>query len=418
LLSKRSSIIRIERLNLAVLASLIVLFGTSSEPSRATADLIYYSQISNQVTIFAATSSGGPILVDLCRAHLWLVSLGRVKGHAREIPFSDRARCANQAATVEVEQQPARLTVSPLDPLRELGPLRLELRTDKGFVSTLNGAPVAVSGPRFSDSVLFYNPSVSANEPDHPFVDDASARLMKRYGHRPLWAYGDRLFSCAGRGGTVTVINHAPITLTNVERVPKAQIWLSLGTYNPHDCWGYCGGGAYSYVSRDPLRLTFAFARGSYRRTLRGAHAFPEVAGWTGQCQTSQAYVADPWDFERLFTTTDPRVRQRGWDPTLQQEMLDFRAAPGMTPKMVAFALGFPSRFGTAQELLSQTYWRWYPGNFDLRAIFYGGSLLRITPRNEFIFTATIARSSPQPAGSKVSTVYVRIGPPVSARQN
>jgi len=115
-----------------------------------------------------------------------------------------------------------------------------------------------------------------------------------------------------------------------------------------------------------------------------------DSADMSGRCASSQLFVADPWDFERAFTTVDPRVRYRQWNRELQRSMLAYKAAPGMTPLMLAFAFGFPSTFGTARALMQRQYWRWYPGSsIDTSAIFYDGSLLRSTS-DVFFFSSEI----------------------------
>jgi hypothetical protein len=206
--------------------------------------------------------------------------------------------------------------------------------------------------------------------------------------------YGDRLFRCgeSADSGTVTIRNHEPVAVVSIERTQGVQRWEPLGTHSPKYCWGYCSDYSAYFVAIDPLRVTLSLAPGSYQNTNRGVFSVADLpADMTGQCPSAYLDVADTWDFERLFTTTDPRVSHPGWNAKLIAPMLSFQAAPGMTAEMTAFALGFPSEFGTAAELLQQDVWHYYPGT-DLRtdATFNAGTLIRIAPRDEFFFSADV----------------------------
>lgn len=71
--------------------------------------------------------------------------------------------------------------------------------------------------------------------------------------------------------------------------------------------------------------------------------------------------VADRWDFERVFSLQDPTSLPEAADPYFRAAMLGHHVVPNMSRRMVAFSIGYPSRFGTIQELNSLALWQWYP---------------------------------------------------------
>jgi hypothetical protein len=373
-------------------AGILALTAAAPQPRYATADLVYYCcDVDNSMTVFVETKPNERHLLDPCEAHLWLVPVGGTPGVERELTLDEHAGCGVGAAKhAEESLEPRQLRLHATDLYRDPGAFRVELRTDRDFVETLEGTPIPVAGPSFPHLVQIYAPRIAADAPHQPFVDDEAAALMRRFGHRPLWAYGDRLFWCGDKkyGGTVTIRDHTPVEITAVERVPDVDVELPLGTHFPSFCGGYCHElDGYMYVAHAPLRVRFAFARGGFRQTPRGGISGVFAPPAIKRCTTSSAYVADDWAFERLFTTTDPRIAHPGWDPSLVTQMLAFKAAPGMTPEMVAFALGFPSAFGAAQQLMQATRWNWYPGtDLDTTATFKDGVLQSIAPLDEFYF--------------------------------
>jgi hypothetical protein len=368
-----------------ILASLVL-----AQSLQGRADLVYYccGDPPQRMVIFVETKPPQPVQIDLCKARLFAVPI-EPSGPMREVPFSERDNCGREPATTLVDQafddftqqnQPAQVEIHPETLFERTGAFRLVLRTDPGFVRAQDGTAVAISGPRYTKEVQFYIPT--------PGSDDVSS-LVQHFAHRNLWVYGDHLFQCdeSNNPGTVTIRDHHPITVASIQRVPGVE-WEPLGSHDGKYCWGYCSDyGAY-FVAVDPLRVTLSLPPGSYQNTSRGPFSLGDMPpNVTGRCPTAYQYVADAWDFERLFSTTDPRIPHPGWDPGLIAPMLSFQAVPGMTAEMTAFALGFPSEFGTVDELLGENVWQYYPGStLDRRATFEGGILTKITPSDRFYF--------------------------------
>jgi hypothetical protein len=91
------------------------------------------------------------------------------------------------------------------------------------------------------------------------------------------------------------------------------------------------------------------------------------------RCQTdAYLYVADGWDFERVFSLEDPRGLPDYGPRRAVGLMLEHVVTPAMSRGMVAFAIGYPARFGTVRELNKRPVWDHYAGPEAIEVSFYG----------------------------------------------
>jgi len=272
------------------------------------------------------------------------------------------------------------------------GAFRVTMYADPGFATAADGrALTVVPGPLGNFFQAYFRLVSEAGEDTKPFVDETSAGLMQRYGNRPLWTYGDYLFRCEEGHyyGTVRPRGRAPVRIVAIEREPQREVTVAMGSYGVAGCSEACAFATLQAWS--PLKVTFALAPGTYAGKLRGLNDSNDRDFTHRRCDGPTAYFADAWDFERVFTTVDPRIRQTGWSPALQSAMLNFTAVPGMSRELVAFALGFPTVYGTKEQLLRSDRWEWFHGSGqDTIATFQNGVLASITPRGAFWFLSGI----------------------------
>lgn len=279
------------------------------------------------------------------------------------------------------------------------GVYRMTLGASGPLVTTDAGLPVPIGtpDPKQSDSVQLYFPKVDS-APDNlsPLSivwkgvrstyavqrDASSRRLEHELGARPVWTFGDYHFECQDDSGGVAVVrlrDHSHVTIKSVRRVHHLFARLSLGTMDPMSyCLGLCHAD-YHFYTREPLLVSFTLDRGSFEVVPRLMTVSRPARPFNGNCATSYALFADDWDVRRAFTTVDPRAAHPEWNPDLRRAMLGFQLQPGMTHEMAAFARGFPSRFGSPDELLLLERWSWYPKSYyAATAIFSGDRLTKL----------------------------------------
>jgi hypothetical protein len=209
-------------------------------------------------------------------------------------------------------------------------------------------------------------------------IDDPVVRQMnKRYVGKPLWTYGKYVFACTdsvGNGARVEADGRSPLFLSSIARVAGQFTRLPLGSLDPG--W-WCAGAChkpYHVFSDEPLWVILE-AKHTPTKVVP-LQSVGILSPWKGPCVLGHAYLLDDWDFERHFTLEDPRVAHREWSADLRRQLVDFSAAGGMTHEMVAFAQGYPSTFGTREELNKLSVWEWYPGDYAAWSASFTGDLL------------------------------------------
>lgn len=307
--------------------------------------------------------TGRVVRLDASRVHLSLRSMDTQQSWALRASYAlDTSVCSPPA-------RPATNTcfdVTTQLPTLEPGAYEIAAALDRGFALTAAGTPVRLMGFTRPGvvGVLFYRSDehgfgaklavrpVGAGMLGSEVVDDRVADdLMRTYGHRPVWFYGDVVFQttsnfypCEARLITVSAVE-----ITAIYRVKNYRVDVALGD----DPWGA------RFFTRTPLvvELNTSDDKLDYLQ-LAGSHRMGD------RCFSERyLYVADRWDFERVFSLKNP-LAQFSPDPNDRRAQLIAAhvAAPRMTREMVAFALGFPPRFGTVQELNKLPVWEYDAG--------------------------------------------------------
>jgi hypothetical protein len=196
-------------------------------------------------------------------------------------------------------------------------------------------------------------------------VDDpAVRRLRNTYVGKPLWTYGRYVFDCrdaGGNGASAQTRDRAPLYIGAIYRVAGTFIRLPLGTDDP---MSYCQGGchqAYHVFTDEPLFVIMTPDDHTIQIIPPTVMSHPWM--YRGPCVRSTAYFADDWAIERVFTLDDPHVVDPEWSPQARKDLLAYQFDSGMTYRMVAFAAGYPSLFGTRDDLEKLISWEWYPGS-------------------------------------------------------
>lgn len=277
-------------------------------------------------------------------------------------------------------------------PQLEPGAYEMTAKLDDGFARGPTGEPIHVTGftrPGIA-AALFYVADTSkfssangAQAHGADIVDDPVAiDLMNRYGRRPVWFYGDVRFRTATNSRPCAAHLSAPkaIEITAIHRLKESRVELPLGTRLDRSYYGHVGSNEmihapYSFVTHTPLVVDFTAPVDVLE------FIFLDGMAVTGDKCSNKGYlyVADRWDFERVFSLKDPHELTQSENHRLVDAMLDHVVTTDMNREMVNFAVGFPSQFGTVDELNSLRVW-----NYDLRTpdaiqvSFYGNVVVQV----------------------------------------
>lgn len=207
--------------------------------------------------------------------------------------------------------------------------------------------------------------------------DPITDALRAKYVGKPLWTFGRFVFGCRdpnGWGATAETRDRAPLYVASIYRLADQFDRIPLGSADP---FFYCEGGchqAYHVFTDRPLIVTFAPRDADIKIDPPRMISHPWL--YRGPCVAAQARFLDDWDFERVFSLEDPHTIHPEWSTISRKDILAYQFDDGMTHEMVAWAAGYPSTFGTPEELDRLSSWQWYGGQssyFNGDAVFGGG---------------------------------------------
>lgn len=190
-----------------------------------------------------------------------------------------------------------------------------------------------------------------------PVVTDSVVRALKaKYEGKRVWRYPGEydehrdkcMLDRAGSSGRLSDNIAASFIITRIERL-YATSHLSLPT----------SFGNQGYESVCPL-LVFLKAQPS------------------GHCLGIYRLLSDAWDFERAYSLTSPLDPGRKWPAKAKTMILSGKISKGMTPDMIAWAIGWPSSTATKNDLLELDHWLYYaPPPYSMDLYFKKGRLAR-----------------------------------------
>lgn len=97
-----------------------------------------------------------------------------------------------------------------------------------------------------------------------------------------------------------------------------------------------------------------------------------------GHCLGIYRLLSDAWDFERAYSLISPLATSRKWPARMKTRILNGGISKGMTPEMVAWAIGWPSSTATKNDLLKLDHWLYYaPPPYSMDLYFKKGRLAR-----------------------------------------
>lgn len=208
-------------------------------------------------------------------------------------------------------------------------------------------------------------------------VDDPVAtRLTQQYAGKPLWTFGRYVFTCRdpnGWGEMAEPHDRAPLQIKAIYRIRERGTRLPLGSDDPYY---FCSGGchqSYHVITDEPLVAIFAPKTADLR--MDPPRVITHIWMYRGPCVSGQGMFLDDWAFERVFSTDDPHTVDPEWPASFRDDLLAYRFVPGMSHRMVAWAAGYPSTFGTAAQLEKLSAWDWYPGPTPTSASFDGDAV-------------------------------------------
>ena len=217
------------------------------------------------------------------------------------------------------------------------------------------------------DGPLLYLPRVAdaISIPDlYPLVVDSTVRVLRtKYVGRQVWGYGG--MSLIGRGWHAGTRGGLPIAA--IYRAYGYAPTLDISASVSQDLLLPS-----SFVALNPLIVRFGLPR--------QANALPvysplshDVLGYTIR--------SDAWDFERSYSLVSMSQAHPDWSRTTISEVQQGKIAIGMTKDMIAWASGFPSVYGSIEQVQRLDTWQYTrSAPFSSTVYFHHGVVFRYDP--------------------------------------
>lgn len=201
-----------------------------------------------------------------------------------------------------------------------------------------------------------------------PLLTEPNVRALKAgYEGKSVWCYGGAGGQCISSDSNVAISMGGradlPMRIRHIERVYKPYQELAIGAAT------FIGGERQSaFVTDNPLivildppakGLELSGFMSVSKPDAKGIDAaFPEeVSNPRAYCLGLMNIFADKWDFEREYSLQSPLVIGKKWSAKMRKAVLEGEVVKGMTREMVAWVMGWPSIYGTKQEMLKLNDW-------------------------------------------------------------
>ncbi len=215
-----------------------------------------------------------------------------------------------------------------------------------------------------------------------PLMTDTTVRELKaHYEGKQVWCYGGPSVQCIttmpGLAMNMTGSAVVPLRIRCIERIYRPRIEMAIG-----DATFIGGERESSFVTANPLVVILnSPAKGIDFGGLSyvGSNAFEDdvASNPLDYCIGLWDIVSDRWDFERRYSLTHPFKTHPKWSAKIRSAVLNGEVVKGMTREMVAWARGWPSIYGTKNELLALDDWAYDNIPFQGHIYFKQGRVVR-----------------------------------------
>lgn len=202
--------------------------------------------------------------------------------------------------------------------------------------------------------------------------DPAVVRLRHRYLNRPVWGYGG--LSIRGVGAA-----RGSATITGIYRKYDYAAQVNLGGVSGNDR-------PIDFTALNPLIVTFEVP--DWRPTIPPIPAamLPpglDVAAMNAELNeaTPYAILSDEWDFERTYSLVPVTRAHPEWSARTLDYIAHGKVEMGMTKDMIAWMFGFPSAYGTVDEVRKLDTWFYDQAvPFESTVYFRNGAVVKYDP--------------------------------------
>ncbi|HET9393437.1 MAG TPA: hypothetical protein VFO29_07995 [Candidatus Rubrimentiphilum sp.] len=205
----------------------------------------------------------------------------------------------------------------------------------------------------------------------YPLGNDPGLQAARgRFEGRDVWSYGSLEYNCGGLS-TEEFRTRAPVHINRIVRALSPSDRLVVGDQSV----GYIDGIGLQFTTAAPL-VVFLDATNDLERFVRDKH----YAVKPGGCVMWRMF-ADPWQMDLTYSAVPLTRAHPEWSARLVDEILAGHVKPGMTRKMIIWALGFPNEYGMRQDLLKLDRW-FYDASapFSSAVYFKNGRVVRYDP--------------------------------------
>lgn len=201
-----------------------------------------------------------------------------------------------------------------------------------------------------------------------PLLTEPTVRNLKaRYEGKLVWCYGGPGAQCVctepGMSISLSGRLDTPLRIRRIERVYRPGTEMAIGRAT------FLGGERESaFVTDNPLivileapanALEFSAMWYVGGEDTSGAKdiAMEVASDPRAYCLGIWNELSDRWDFEREYSLSGPFGGHSRWPAKMRKAVLNSEVIKGMTREMVAWATGWPSMYGTKDEMLRIDDW-------------------------------------------------------------
>ena len=196
-----------------------------------------------------------------------------------------------------------------------------------------------------------------------PLLTEPTVKELKsQYEGKRVWCYGGPGAQCvATEPGMSISLNgrvDVPLRIRHIDRIYMPRVEMAIG-----NATFISGERESAFVTDNPLVVIvdapvngLEFSSLSYVGD-KDLEKIDAVSDPRAHCLGFWNEVSDRWDFEREHSLSSPLKSHPAWPAKMQNAVLNGEVISGMTREMVAWAIGWPSIYGTKNEILNLDDW-------------------------------------------------------------